>query len=109
MRTRSRLALSGGFVSAAVVGGLFVGGLAATTATLVLTDPLAPRANADSLSRFDSCSALRDWYVEHGTAEVGPYGWTGPVMYADDVRTPTGAGLAASSAGQAPEAAVKGS
>jgi uncharacterized secreted protein with C-terminal beta-propeller domain len=111
MRTRSRLALSGGFVSAAVVGGLFVGGLAATTATLVLTDPLAPRASADSLSRFDSCAALRNWYVEHGTAEVGPYGWNGPVMYAmdDAVPMPSGAGLAASSAGQGPEAAIKGS
>jgi uncharacterized secreted protein with C-terminal beta-propeller domain len=106
MRTRSYLALSGGFVSVAVVGGLVVGGLAATTATLVLTDPLAPQASADALTRFDSCTALRDWYVEHGAAEVGPYGWNGPVMYAmEDLAG--GVGTTSSPKGLAPEAAAK--
>src|SRR3954451_15527790 len=84
MRTPSLVALGGSFLSVATVGGLIVGGVAATTATLVVTDPLAPSANADSLQRFDDCPSLLRWYVDHAVKEVGPYGWNGPVMYADD-------------------------
>jgi hypothetical protein len=84
MRALSKVALGGSFVSAATVGGLIVGGLVlvgtvATTATLVVTDPPAPRASADSLTRFGSCADLLHWYVDHGVKEVGPYGWNGPM------------------------------
>lgn len=68
-------------MSVATAGGLVLGGVVATTATLVVTDPLAPAASADSLSRFGSCPALLDWYVSHAVNEVGPYGWMGPVVY----------------------------
>ena len=84
MRLLSKVALGGSLVSVATVGGLVAAGVLATTATLVVTDPLAPRASADSLNRFESCASLRDWYVGHGVDDVGPYGWTGPVMYAVD-------------------------
>jgi uncharacterized secreted protein with C-terminal beta-propeller domain len=85
MRAVSRVALGGsllttGTAAALVAGGLVVGTVA-TTATLVLTDPLAPAASADSLRRFDSCAALLRWYVDHGVKEVGPYGWNGPAVY----------------------------
>ena len=82
MRALSKAALGGSVVSAATVGGLIIGGVFATTATLVVTDPLAPKASADSLTRFDSCSALLRWYVDRGVKDVGPYGWNGPIMYA---------------------------
>jgi uncharacterized secreted protein with C-terminal beta-propeller domain len=102
MRPLSKVALGGGFVSLATVGGLVAAGLLATTATLVVTDPLAPRANADSLSRFDSCASLLDWYVDHSVDEVGPYGWGGPAIYAMDmVRGPM-----SSTPGFAPEASA---
>jgi uncharacterized secreted protein with C-terminal beta-propeller domain len=99
MRTRSKVALGGSIFSITTAGALLVGTFA-TTATLVVTDPLAPEASADSLSRFDSCDALRDWYVEHAVKEVGPYGWNGPVMYAMDglVRAPQAAEVAGSAA-----------
>jgi hypothetical protein len=84
MRTRSKVALGGSLVSAATVGGLVIGGVLATTATLVVH---APPASADSLTRFDSCSALLDWYVRNGVRAVGPYGWNGPVVYALDAVT----------------------
>jgi uncharacterized secreted protein with C-terminal beta-propeller domain len=103
MRALTKTALGGSMVSAATVGGLIVGGVFATTATLVVTDPLAPRASADSLSRFDSCAQLLDWYVGHGVKEVGPYGWNGPRMYAvDDLATTATGGFAV------PEAATPG-
>ncbi|HEX7717316.1 MAG TPA: beta-propeller domain-containing protein [Marmoricola sp.] len=86
MRPLSRLALGGGAVSAAAAGALLAGGVFATTATLVVTDPLAPRASADSLRRFDDCGSLLRWYVDHSVGEVGPYGWNGPIMYATDLR-----------------------
>ena len=82
MRALSKVALGGSLVSVGTVGALVVGGVFATTATLVVADPFAPPASADSLSRFGSCAALRDWYVDHGVDEVGPYGWNGPMMYA---------------------------
>ena len=94
-------------MSVATVGGLALGGAlllgtVATTTTLVVTDPLAPKASADSLTPFDSCTALRDWFVQHGEAEVGPYGWNGPVMYAlDDVT------IQGSVAGSAPQPAAE--
>ena len=84
MRPLSRLALGGGAVSAVAAGALVAGGIFATTATLVVTDPLAPRASADSLKPFDGCASLLRWYVDHGVREVGPYGWNGPIMYAMD-------------------------
>jgi hypothetical protein len=100
MRTRSRIALGGGLVSVTTLAVLL--GTTATTATLVVTDPLAPAANADALARFDSCGALLDWYVSHGVDEVGPYGWDGPVMYAMDdlavTRVPQSAEVAGSTA-----------
>jgi hypothetical protein len=90
MRSLSKVALGGSLVSAATVGGLIIGGVFATTATLVVADPFAPKAGADSLTRFDSCGALLRWYVDHGVKEVGAYGWNGPIMYAygDVVREP---------------------
>jgi uncharacterized secreted protein with C-terminal beta-propeller domain len=109
--TPPRLVLGGSMVSVAVIGGLVVGGLAATTATLVVTDPLAPAASADSLSRFGSCSDLLDWYVGHSVDEVGPYGWGGPAVYGGmpiDGGVVLQDGIAAdkSVAGAAPEAAA---
>jgi uncharacterized secreted protein with C-terminal beta-propeller domain len=83
MRTRSKVALGGSIFSVTTAGALLLGAFA-TTATLVVTDPLAPKAHADSLSRFDSCGSLLDWYVANGVKEVGPYGWNGPIMYAVD-------------------------
>ncbi|MBW8751960.1 MAG: beta-propeller domain-containing protein [Propionibacteriales bacterium] len=102
MRPLSKVALGGGFVSLATVGGLVAAGLLATTATLVVTDPLAPRANADSLSRFDSCASLLHWYVDHSVDEVGPYGWGGPAIYAMDMPM----GPMDSAPGFAPEASA---
>jgi len=52
MRTRSKLALGGGIASVLTAGGLLAGGLLATTATLVVTDPLAPRASAERANRL---------------------------------------------------------
>src|SRR4051812_9346965 len=99
MRLLSKVALGGSLASVATVGALVAGGVFATSATLVITDPLAPRANADSLRQFDSCAALRDWYVGHGVDDVGPYGWNGPVMYALDDMPAAVAGLVPSAAG----------
>ena len=82
MRSLSKLAIGGGAASAATAAALVAGGVFATTATLVVTDPLAPKAGADSLRRFDDCTSLLRWYVDHGVREVGPYGWNGPIMYA---------------------------
>ena len=76
MRSQSKIAL-GSVVSLAAAGALVAGGLFATTATLIVADPLAPRASADSLTRFSDCTTLLDWYVDHGVTEVGPYGWDG--------------------------------
>lgn len=104
MRALSKAALGGTVVSAATVGGLVLAGVFATTATLVVTDPLAPRASADSLTRFDSCARLLDWYVDHSIRDVGPYGWGGPVtMFRGDLI----AELA--TAGSAPADAAKAS
>jgi len=102
MRLLSKVALGGSLASVATVGALVAGGVFATTATLLVTDPLAPRANADSLQKFDSCAALRDWYVGHGVDEVGPYGWSGPVMYALDDRAMDGAAPQAAAGEKSP-------
>lgn len=104
MRALSKAALGGTFVSAATVGGLVLGGVFATTATLVVTDPLAPRASADSLTRFDSCARLLDWYVDHSIRDVGPYGWGGPVWAYDGI-----ARAELATAGSAPAEADKNS
>ena len=72
MRPLSKLALGGGTVSAATAAALIAGGVFATTATLVVTDPLAPKASADSLRRFDDCSSLLRWYVDHGVPRGRP-------------------------------------
>lgn len=104
MRALSKAALGGTFVSAATVGGLVLGGVFATTATLVVTDPLAPRASADSLTRFDSCARLLDWYVDHSIRDVGPYGWGGPVWAYDGI-----ARAELATAGSAPADAAKSS
>jgi hypothetical protein len=93
MRALSKIALGGGIATTATLSALVVGGVFATTATLVVTDPLAPPAGADALRRFDSCSALLDWYVGHGVKDVGPYGWNGPVMYAMEGNAPVGPGV----------------
>jgi uncharacterized secreted protein with C-terminal beta-propeller domain len=84
MRLLSKVALGGSIVSIGTAGALVAAGVFATTATLVVADPFTPAASADSLSRFDSCAALLNWYVDHGVDEVGPYGWAGPIMYAYD-------------------------
>src|SRR3954454_12360605 len=109
MRTRSRVARGDRLFSVVTLGGLLFRGdlvvaTVATTAPLVVTDPLAPRASADSLERFDSCPALLRWYVDHAVKQVGPYGWNGPVLYGavDDV-----AGSVAPMAAAAPGAAEK--
>jgi hypothetical protein len=81
MRALSRVALGGGLVSTVTAAALVAGGVLATTTTLVVTDPTAPRASADSLRRFDGCPALLRWYVDHGVEDVGPYGWNGPALY----------------------------
>src|SRR4051812_20227511 len=109
MRTRSKVALGGSFVSVATVGGLVLGGVFPTPATLVLTDPLAPPANADSLSRFDGCSQLLGWYVDHGVKEVGPYGWNGPRIYTAGDGVVRGAAPMVESAQGATDSAVKSS
>lgn len=77
MRLLSKVALGGGFVSAATATWLVAAGVFATSATLVALDPVAPQAQADAkpLTAFDSCSALRDWYVSNAVKDVGPYGW----------------------------------
>ncbi len=74
--------------SAAATGWLVAAGVFATTATLVVTDPLAPPARAaDALTSFEECSELLDWYVSHGVKDVGPYGWGGLVYpaFADGI------------------------
>lgn len=103
MRIRSKAAIGGTLVSAATVGGLFVAGVF-TTAALVVTDPLARPASADSLTPFDSCRDLLDWYVEHGVDEVGPWGWEDPMLYATDLAEP----LVASAADGAAERSSSG-
>jgi hypothetical protein len=93
MRTRSTL----------LVGALLVGTATASTA-LVVADPTTPVAHADSLQRFGSCASLLDWYVGHAVDEVGPYGWSGPMVY--DVMPLDGVIADKSVAGAAPEAAA---
>jgi hypothetical protein len=81
MRLLGKLAIGGGAVSAVTAGALIVGGVFATSATLVAVDPGAKPAQADGLAAFDDCGALLDWFVDHNLSEVGPYGWGGQVMY----------------------------
>src|SRR5689334_17731192 len=108
MRLLSKVAFGGGLASAATAGWLVAAGVFATSATLVVADPVAPRAEAEGLTGFDSCTELLDWYVEHGLSDVGPYGWDNPrVAYADarlaDKSVPTSGPvpLSATSSGEA--------
>ena len=105
MRPLSKVALGGSIVSVGTAGALVAAGVFATTATLVVADPFTPAASADSLSRFDSCAALLDWYVDNGVDEVGPYGWSGPIMYAYDDLAVEGVAPAAGLAGVAEDSA----
>jgi hypothetical protein len=79
MRLLSKVAIGGGAVSAVTAGALVVGGVFATSATLVAVDPGAAPAAADSLFSFNDCGELRDWYVDHNLSDVGPYGWGGRI------------------------------
>jgi hypothetical protein len=93
MRLLSKLALGGSVASVATAGCLVAAGVFATSATLVVTDPVARPAQADELTAFDSCAALLDWYVARGVKDVGAYGWDVPFYYGDvvmhsAVRTP---------------------
>ncbi len=83
MQLLGKVALGGSVVSAATAGWLVAAGVFATSATLVLADPVAPAAEADELAAFDSCATLLDWYVERGVKDVGPYGWDYPVHTMD--------------------------
>lgn len=67
MRLLSRIAL----------GGVLAAALAASSATLVALDPVAPQAQAQprALTTFDSCPALLDWYVDQALGDVGAFGW----------------------------------
>lgn len=99
MRLLGKLALGGGVVSAATAGVLVAAGVFTTSATLILVDPVAPRAEAKpkALTAFDSCDTLLDWYVDNAVKEVGPYGWGYP-MWADHYgRVPMGVSLLARS------------
>jgi hypothetical protein len=104
MRLLSKVALGGSLASAATAGVLVAVGVFATSATLVVADPVARPAQADELAPFDSCADLLDWYVDRGVREVGPFGWEGEYGMYDDMRMPMA--FAASPAGDA--AALKG-
>jgi uncharacterized secreted protein with C-terminal beta-propeller domain len=38
--------------------------------------------SGSGLTRFSSCDALRQWYVDHTIDQVGAYGWANQVFYA---------------------------
>ncbi|MET3962578.1 hypothetical protein ABIE44_002512 [Marmoricola sp. OAE513] len=92
MRLLGKVVFGGGLASAATAGWLVAAGVFATSATLVVADPVAPRAQADpdGLTGFDSCAELLDWYVQHGVSEVGPYGWDNPMIAYADMRMADG-------------------
>jgi hypothetical protein len=92
MRVLSKVALGGSALSAAVAGGLVAAGLFTTGATLVVADPVPPPAQADGLTAYRSCAQLLATYVQHGVADVGPYGWTGPLENADSLDLPMRSG-----------------
>jgi uncharacterized secreted protein with C-terminal beta-propeller domain len=60
-----------------VAAGALAGGVVVTSAALVATDPGAPPAAAGALQHFDSCAALRQWYVDHTVHRVTAWGWSG--------------------------------
>jgi uncharacterized secreted protein with C-terminal beta-propeller domain len=68
-----------------VAAGVLAGGVVATSATLVASDPGAPAASADSLQRFTNCAELRQWYVDHSLRRVTAWGWGYPIVYATGV------------------------
>ncbi len=86
MDTPAKAALGGGLISTLAFGGMVAAGVLATSATIVLTDPTTPAANATDLVPFKNCDSLRDWYVDHALDQVGPWGWGGrniPMMAED--------------------------
>ncbi|RNL61054.1 hypothetical protein EFK50_16860 [Nocardioides marmoriginsengisoli] len=103
MRLLSKVALGGSVASAATVGALVAAGVFATSATLVAVDPVAPPAQADALTPFDSCGDLLDWYVDRGVREVGEYGWNYPYYGWGDVGTPR---MAFDAVGAGPQSAA---
>ncbi|MCZ4498871.1 MAG: hypothetical protein JWQ74_1424 [Marmoricola sp.] len=81
MRALGKVALGGGIASVAAATVVVV----ATTSDPGPARPAAPATNVpavaqaapgpDTLAAFDSCTTLRDWYVDHALKDVGPYGW----------------------------------
>lgn len=93
-----------------VAAGVLAGGIVATPAALVASDPGAPAASADSLQRFTGCAELRQWYVDHSLRHVTAWGWGRPLVYATGVDA-TSATPVATAAGERaiPDAAVSSS
>src|SRR4051794_35596498 len=91
MDTPAKAVIGGSLITTLAIGGMVAAGLLATSAALVVADPVAPPASADGLVRFQDCEALRDWYVDHSVDEVGPWGWgggrMGPMMAKDLARS----------------------
>lgn len=110
MRLLGKAALGGGVLSAATVAGLAAAGVFATSATLVLTDPVAPRAEArpTALTPFDSCADLLRWYVDNNVADVGPYGWQDEVWAYRSLSTIAGSSIPMAAAADAGSTAGKG-
>lgn len=78
---------AGGGLAAMALGGLVASGVLTASAAIIVTDPLAPHAVAESgLTGFDSCNQLLRWYQTQGLKSVGGYGWEGnsPRYYAMD-------------------------
>lgn len=81
MRTRGKIALGTGILATAAVATMVVVAAEPTppvrrSPPITGTPPPAvARPGPDSLTRFDSCSTLRDWYVDHAVPKVGAYGW----------------------------------
>lgn len=74
MHTPAKTALGDSLISALVIGGMVVVGVAAG----VVADPGAPPARAGTgLVGFEDCGALKAWYVDHAIDQIGPYGWGG--------------------------------
>lgn len=77
MRLVTKLAAGGGLAATAASYAVIASGVLVTSATVVAANPVTPAATADSLTEFDSCPELLDWYVDDGVREVGPWGWDG--------------------------------
>ncbi len=84
MRKLTKIGAGGGLTAVGLTA-LVASGVLTASVALVVTDPGAPRASAQSgLTGFDSCDQLLTWYREQGLRQVGAYGWDGdrPVYYA---------------------------